>query len=97
MLRIFYIFFYFVIAFFIIDNKEAQAACTCECVNGQKVPLCSSSIDIRPMCMGLCPLTPPNLAPLPSLNLPPLGTKKCTYMQVYDPMTKRYEWENVCY
>ena len=49
------------------------------------------------MCMGICPLTPPNLAPLPSLDLPPLGTKQCTYMQVYDPITKRYEWENVCY
>lgn len=29
---------------------EAQAECVCRCVNGEVRALCSSSLDIRPIC-----------------------------------------------
>ncbi len=97
MLRVFYILFYFVIVFFITANKETQAACTCECVNGRSVPICSSTMDLPPFCSQMCPLNPSQLQPLGRNNLPPLGTRNCEFMQVYNPVTHIYEWKNVCY
>lgn len=75
---------------------NAIAACQCACVNGQMQSLCSSSLDLPAMCMGLCPLAPPSIQPLPSLQIPPIGTQQCTQKQVLNPSTGRYEWRSVC-
>lgn len=75
----------------------AQAGCVCRCVDGQMQPLCSSSIDLPPICPAtLCSLTPPSIAPLPSTQLPPLGTSHCSQRQVLNPATRQYEWRNIC-
>ena len=38
----------------------ANADCTCQCVNGQMQPLCSSAIDLPPICPPtICPITAP--------------------------------------
>jgi hypothetical protein len=42
-----------VIAFMMVaifDSDSAGAACVCRCVNGQMQPLCSSSIEVPPIC-----------------------------------------------
>jgi hypothetical protein len=35
-------------------------------------------------------------APLPSMQLPPLGTSHCSQRQILNPATRQYEWRNVC-
>lgn len=75
----------------------ASAACTCQCVNGQMTPICSSSIDLPPICPArLCPLTPPKVAPITPLKLPPLGTTACRMEQVYNDDAGEYQWERIC-
>ena len=88
---------FFVISFLIFDSsRKTEAACRCACVNGVKQNLCSSVLDIKVPCYGICPLKPPGIAPLPSLKLPPLGTTSCRQAQVYNTFTKRYEWRRIC-
>jgi hypothetical protein len=78
-------------------DSEAHAACTCQCVNGSMQPLCTSSIDLPPICpVQLCPLTPVGIPPLPGVGLPPLGTTECSQQQVMNPYTRQYEWRRVC-
>lgn len=41
------------------STSPANAACQCACVNGQVQPVCTSSIDIRPICTPrVCPIVP---------------------------------------
>ena len=72
----------------------AQAACSCQCVGGTMQPICSNTFEIPPPCIGICPIAPPVIPPLPSLNLPPLGTSQCQYEQVWTGT--RYEFRNLC-
>ena len=89
--------FLFFIFFYGLDsNFETKAACRCVCVDGVKQNLCSSALDIKVPCYGICPIKPPAVAPLPSLKLPPLGTTSCRQAQVYNSNTGRYEWRRVC-
>jgi len=75
---------------------EANAACRASNVcddygqNCRVMDICDSSIDIPST--NIPPLTLPSaeLKPLPSLDLPPLGTNSCEYMQVNG------QWQNVC-
>jgi hypothetical protein len=77
--------------------SQANAACVCRCVDGEMKPLCQSSIDLPPICPPtLCPIVPPRLAPLDPPRLPPLGTTECRQEQVFNPITKQYEWKRVC-
>ena len=63
---------------------QAQAACTCQCVNGTLRPLCSSPMDLQPTnCMGFCPMTAPSL-PSVTPTVPPLGTGVCEQARVCD-------------
>ena len=63
---------------------QAQAACTCQCVNGSLQPLCSSPMDLQPTnCMGFCPMTAPSL-PSVTPTMPPLGTGVCEQARVCD-------------
>jgi hypothetical protein len=45
---------------------------------------------------GLCPLTPPTVAPIPKPTIPPLGTTSCRQVQVLNPRTNQHEWRQVC-
>ncbi len=66
------------------SSLYAEARCVCSCVNGRMQAICTSTIDSEPMCMGICPMAPPRLEPLPSVRLPPLGTSHCHPEQVWD-------------
>ncbi len=78
-------------------NAPARAGCVCRCVNGQNIPICSNSLDLRPLCPPrICPLTPPAVRPLQMPTLPPLGTTRCEKQQVWNPYTARYEWRTLC-
>lgn len=79
-------------------SGDAQTGCECKCVAGEVKALCSSAIDLRPVCAPrVCPIVPPALQPLPTQRLPPLGTRGCTQKQVYNERTFQYEWQEVCY
>ena len=84
----------FSIGFF---SSSVEAACVCRCVNGEVRAICSSTLDLPPICSPqLCPLVPPSLPPLEPLKLPPLGTTECRMVQVLNPRTNQYEWQRVC-
>lgn len=81
----------------IIFSSPAAAACQCSCVNGQVQPICSSSIDIRPICTPrICPIVPPAVRPIATPVVPPIGTRSCRMEQVLNPYTGQYEWRSVC-
>jgi hypothetical protein len=73
----------------------AQAACVCRCIDGVMQPLCSSALDIQPMCMGICGPTMPSIAPIMPPTLPPLGTSDCRLAQVCN-MFGNCRWRQVC-
>ena len=86
---------YFFISLISIEN--AEAGCVCKCVNGSVQAICSSTLDLRPLCPPkICPLMAPKLQPLQPLTLPPLGTTSCQLKQVYNSWTGQYEWQNLC-
>jgi hypothetical protein len=73
-----------------------NAGCTCQCVNGRMQPLCSSSIDLPPICPpAICPITAPSIAPIQPPTLPPLGTSSCRQAQVCDTYGN-CRWQQVC-
>ena len=41
---------FFVLALMGAMSSLANAECVCSCVNGQVTPICTSSIDVRPIC-----------------------------------------------
>lgn len=74
-----------------------SASCTCTCINGSVQAVCTSTMDLPPLCAPrICPLTPPSLQPLSPPTLPPLGTQSCEMKQVWNPRTNQYEWKQVC-
>jgi len=75
----------------------AQAECVCRCVNGEVKALCRSTLDLPPICAPtICPIVPPSIAPIPAPTLPPLGAKQCKQEQVYNKVTRQYEWKSIC-
>jgi hypothetical protein len=85
------------LAAFLLAAGPTYAACTCQCVNGEVQPLCTSSLDLPPICAPrICPLTPPAIQPIERPTLPPLGTSSCSQQQVLNPSTGRYEWRTIC-
>jgi hypothetical protein len=78
-------------------TAQAAASCECRCVNGEMQPLCSSSIDIPPICPAtICLIPPPSIAPIQPARIPPLGTSHCSPQQVLNPATRQYEWRSLC-
>lgn len=78
-------------------TDDAEASCQCTCINGQVRPVCTSSIDLPPICSpGICPIVPPSIKPIATPIVPPIGTRSCRLEQVMDPSTRRYEWKQVC-
>lgn len=77
--------------------SPAQASCQCSCVNGQVQPVCTSSIDVRPVCSPrICPIVPPAVRPIATPVVPPVGTRSCRMEQVLNPNTGQYEWRSIC-
>jgi hypothetical protein len=73
------------------------AGCVCRCVNGEVRALCSSTLDLEPICSPqICPIVPPSIQPIQAPTLPPLGTQSCSQQQVLNPRTGQYEWRSVC-
>lgn len=97
MKTVFHILILEILASGIFIVSEANAECECRCINGQNVPLCSSALDIPPICPPtICPIAPPSIAPIQSPQVPPIGTQNCWQQQVLNPYTNHYEWQRVC-
>jgi hypothetical protein len=78
--------------------SNANAACQCVCINGEVRAVCSSTLDIEPICSPrVCPITPPSVEPIQRPRVPPIGTSRCVQKQIYNEYTRRYEWREVCY
>jgi hypothetical protein len=78
-------------------SGAVQAECVCRCVNGEVKAICRSTLDIAPICAPtICPIVPPSIAPIPAPTVPPIGTKQCRPEQVYNPITRQYEWKSIC-
>jgi hypothetical protein len=87
----------FFASLWIIWHGEARAACTCTCINGSPEAVCSSAIDLRPICPPtICPIVPPSVRPIDTPRVPPIGTSYCTNQQVMNPYTHQYEWRQIC-
>lgn len=79
-----------------LNPRHLTADCVCKCVDGQFIPVCSSTLDIPPICPPrICPMPPPAIKPLPSLSIPPLGTSTAVQAQVFDEDTGEYEYEEL--
>jgi hypothetical protein len=77
-------------------THNAEAACTCQCVNGQMQPLCSSAIDVPPICPPtVCPIMAPSIAPIAPPTIPPAGTTACRQARVCDQFGN-CRWQEVC-
>jgi hypothetical protein len=75
-----------------------SADCRCVCMNGEVQAVCSSTLDIEPICSPrVCPITPPSVEPIQRPRVPPIGTSNCVQRQVYNEYSRRYEWKEVCY
>lgn len=76
---------------------RAFASCECACVEGKTQAVCSSSIDIKPICPArVCPIAPPSVRPITPPTVPPVGASNCRMEQVYDQSTHRYEYKKLC-
>lgn len=79
-------------------SENVLADCRCVCINGEVQAICSSSLDITPICPPkICPITPPSVTPIQPPRVPPIGTSNCVQKQVYNEYTRRYEWKEVYY
>lgn len=75
----------------------AEASCECRCVDGEMQALCSSSIDLPPLCpAAVCAIPAPLIAPVAPLRIPPPGATQCSQRQVLNPHTHQYEWRSIC-
>jgi len=75
-----------------------SAGCRCVCMDGRVQPICSSSLDIKPICAPrICPIETPSVKPIQTPVVPPIGTKQCVKKYIYNDRTMKYEWKTVCY
>jgi hypothetical protein len=78
-------------------SAGASASCICRCINGEMQPICSSSIEVPPICPPtVCQVVPPSVAPIQSPMVPPVGASSCAPEQVLNPNTLQYEWHTIC-
>ena len=81
-----------------LATYKADAACNCVCINGEVRAVCSSTLDIEPICSSrVCPIVSPSVEPIQRPRVPPVGTTNCVQKQIYNERTRRYEWKEVCY
>jgi len=87
----------FVLVGLAVFSSPTYANCVCRCVNGDVQAICSSTLDIEPICpANICPIVPPSIEPIQPLGIPPIGTTDCHQAQVYNPYTHQYEWKTLC-
>ncbi len=80
----------------LLMGAQAEASCTCQCVDGAMQPLCDSAIDVAPICPSrICPIAGPSIAPINPPTIPPLGTSSCRQARVCDPFGN-CRWQQVC-
>lgn len=78
-------------------SQPSISACQCKCVNGNVEAICSSSVDLKPICPPqICPIAPPSVRPIQQPQVPPVGTTSCNMQQVYNAQKGLYEWRNIC-
>lgn len=83
--------------FVLLFSSAAFADCICQCVNGEVQSICSSSIDLPPICAPrVCPIVPPAVHPIDPPVIPPIGTNKCESKQVWNQYTEQHEWRLIC-
>ena len=93
-----HLFFISIVIVTLLFASKAMATCECVCINGEMRAVCSSTLDIEPICpLTLCPRTPPSISPIQMPRIPPIGTSKCKQMQVYNELINDYEWREICY
>lgn len=86
-----------VVSLMLLVPAAADASCVCRCVNGEVQAICSSTLDIEPICApAICPITPPAIRPIDPPSVPPIGTSSCRSEQVLNPSTRQYEWRQIC-
>lgn len=71
---------------------NAQAACTCQCVNGAVRAVCGYASDPEPVCT-------PRFCPMPRVlpeTPPPPGPRKCEVREILNDRTGKYEKREVC-
>ena len=72
-----------------------RAACQCLCVNGEVEAICSSSLDVQPVCAPrVCPIVPPSVRPIDPPRVPPVGASRCRSEQVWNG--EKYVWVEIC-
>src|SRR4051794_14630090 len=70
----------------LLVSARAEASCRCQGVDGEMQPLCSSPIDIPPICPPrICPIAGPSIAPINPPTIPPIGTSSCRQARICDP------------
>ncbi len=86
-----------IIATIFLGFTLADAVCTNSYIcddygrNCHYQDVCDSTIDLPSTNVPMPSLPNIDLKPLPSIQIPPLGTSHCEYMQVNG------RWENVCW
>ena len=81
--------FYFNVAYSVCKKSYV---CDDYGMNCQYMDVCEDQLDLPSIEIDPLPSFPSlEIKPLPSLELPPLGTSQCEYMQVNG------EWKNICW
>jgi hypothetical protein len=88
-----FIILYFTLVMLDNANAECRKSYVCDDYNNcSYIDICDNTLDLPSTDIDpLPPLSTTKLKPLPSMDLPPLGTSECTYMMVNG------EWQNVCH
>jgi hypothetical protein len=80
-----------------MDRSQAEEAQVGKLLAGSVQAICSSTLDIQPICSAqICPIVPPSITPIQPPSIPPIGTTTCAPVQVLNPRTNQYEWRSVC-
>jgi hypothetical protein len=71
------------------------ASCECRCVDGESQAVCTSSLEVPPICSRQsCPVSP-SMTPIGPIN-PPIGSGLCDTVQVFNRRTGQYDTKQLC-
>jgi hypothetical protein len=80
----------FALTLLLLGGTAANAACTCQCVDGQMQRLCDDAINRPVVCKpAVCPVLKPTVAP------PVVAPSGCRQARVCD-RDRNCRWELVC-
>lgn len=77
-------------------STAAHSACECKCMDGHNYPVCSNPNEVPPVCPQVCATEPPATPNILTPQVPAVGATTCEMRQVWNPATRRYEWQRVC-